>query len=136
MGISKRAAENAVSFWVTNNILLKTETGFIMAPTKPAASVETVQDDGLSAPQQDEEVDEETTILQTADKFRPHAINVLQARPKDKFNIDSFYNFFVRFVRGADFKIMKDDFVKLIPIWEQQGWIKIENGVIILLKRQ
>lgn len=134
LSISKRVAENAFSFWVSNNVLIKSGDRYTMSPTKPAASVETIPDDGLSPPQKDEEVDDETLMKEKAEKFKPHAINVLQARPKEQFTIDSFYSFFVRFVRGVDFKINKDDFVKLIPLWEQEGWLQVNGENIKLIR--
>jgi len=134
LGISNQGAESALSYWTKSNVLIKNNDLFKMSPTKPVTS-EVYNDETKNAEEECEEEDDECSKrIKMADKFAPFAKTVLASRPKEVFTIQSFYSLLVRFVRGNDFKITEEEFIKLIPVWIDKGMVSVDGETVTLVK--
>lgn len=128
LGITKKSAESALLYWLTNLVIVKNNDdipSYSLSNKKPpVSSIDMTSEIILD----DDDTDDKVVLQQDeqrkrADKFKPFVRNLFQARPKEKFTVDSFFNLLVRYIPYADFKISKDEFVTFIPIWIDEGWL-------------
>ena len=135
--INKSLIENLLTFWTMNGVLIKKNNSYLISLNKPLLSDIFNEEINFNQNKIEEEEEENELIIKKnkANKFAPFAKMVLASRPKEIFTIQSFYNLLIRFVRGNDFKITEEEFLKLIPIWIEENMIKVEGENVFLIKK-
>lgn len=149
LSISKRAAEHAISFWMSGGVIVRgsSEGSFRMSSKKPAAAVELAESarsdmigllfEEKKNPEEEENGEEEedfSSPVVLAKRLRPFALTILQARPREKFTIDSYYSLLMRFVRIPKLRVEKAEFLKIIPIWVSENMITVDGENVALVK--
>lgn len=133
--VTRQSAESALSYWVSNDIFVKSGNLYRMAQTKPvtSAAVFDAEQENDDDEQQEEEEELEPHV-KDANMFGIHVQSILTNRQKVRMTLQSLYSLLQKFVQSpCKFDRTFDQYIKMLGYLVEKEMIQINGEVVAIL---
>ncbi|KAH0790742.1 anaphase-promoting complex subunit 2 [Histomonas meleagridis] len=133
--VTRKLAESALNFWVSNNIFVKDGNEYMMSETKPLFKNIYEEEFDNNNDEMVEEEEEEDPYIRDAALFVRFVVSILQNRIKEIITLKRLYELMKKFIQFPKFNRTYEQYMKMIMFLVEKGLISVdeEEEVVKLL---